>query len=264
MQMRAETRAALTAVETALKLMRRRAGAELISSKGGRDLVTATDVAVEDAVRSSLLAAYPGWTVVGEERGGEDQVGDRPFWLVDPICGTRNFASNLPLYCVNVALVEDGEITVAAVGDGGTGDRYIAERGQGAYQVVRNGPRAIRASGASLTIDVAVGDMKPGDHHRRGANFMRAIMLADRWEIRNLGTSAVAVHTASGRLAGNITFLSSGPVHTAAGTLLCAEAGATVTDHQGERWTIDKKTLLVAATPELHGQLMELIATTGG
>ena len=76
--MRAETRAALAAVDTALKLIRRRAGADRITSKGGRDLVTATDVAVEDAVRASLLAAYPDWTVVGEERGGEDQVGDRP------------------------------------------------------------------------------------------------------------------------------------------------------------------------------------------
>ena len=70
--MRAETRAALAAVDAGLKLMRRRAGADQITSKGGRDLVTATDVAVEDAVRASLLSAYPEWTVVGEERGGED------------------------------------------------------------------------------------------------------------------------------------------------------------------------------------------------
>src|SRR5919206_4828696 len=90
--MRPETEAALAAVEVGLDLARRRVGAERITSKGGRDLVTATDVAVEDAIRSTLLAGFPDWTVVGEERGGEDQVGDRPYWLVDPICGTRNFA----------------------------------------------------------------------------------------------------------------------------------------------------------------------------
>src|SRR5215212_8086022 len=137
--MRAETRAALAAVDAALQLMKRRAGADQITSKGGRDLVTATDVAVEDAVRASLRAAHPDWTVVGEERGGEDQVGDRPYWLVDPICGTRNFAANIPMYAINIALVEDGRVTVSAVGDGGTGSRYVAERGLGAHEIVRNG-----------------------------------------------------------------------------------------------------------------------------
>lgn len=41
MLMRAETGAALATVDTALKLMRRRVGADRITSKGGRDLMTA-------------------------------------------------------------------------------------------------------------------------------------------------------------------------------------------------------------------------------
>src|SRR3954451_22433184 len=129
--MRSETEAALAAVTVGLKLARSRAGASEITSKGGRDLVTATDVAVEDAIRAVLLERFPDWTVVGEERGGEDQVGDRPYWLVDPICGTRNFAANIPTYAVNIALVQDGVLTVAVVGDGGTEERYVAERGKG-------------------------------------------------------------------------------------------------------------------------------------
>ena len=141
MQMRDETRAALAAVDTALELMQRRAGADRITSKGGRDLVTATDVAVEDAIRARLLADFPEWTVVGEERGGEDQIGDRPYWLVDPICGTRNFASNIPLYAVNIALVQDGTLTVAAVGDDGTGRISNGPAQGAAYSLRKRGCR---------------------------------------------------------------------------------------------------------------------------
>jgi fructose-1,6-bisphosphatase/inositol monophosphatase family enzyme len=112
MRLRAETEAALAAIDIGLSLSRRRIGADQIQSKGGRDLVTATDLAVEDAIRAALLAWRPEWTVVGEERGGEDQVGDRPYWLLDPICGTRNFACNLPLYSMNLALVENGRPTI--------------------------------------------------------------------------------------------------------------------------------------------------------
>jgi fructose-1,6-bisphosphatase/inositol monophosphatase family enzyme len=77
MQLREEAKAALAAVEAGLRISRQRIGADQIQSKGGRDLVTATDLAVEDAIRAALLDRYPDWIVVGEERGGEGQAGDR-------------------------------------------------------------------------------------------------------------------------------------------------------------------------------------------
>src|SRR5438067_12172947 len=51
------TETGIAVVARALELARAREGAGDITSKGGRDLVTATDVAVEDAVRSLLGGA---------------------------------------------------------------------------------------------------------------------------------------------------------------------------------------------------------------
>jgi len=263
-KMRAETRAALAAADAALKLMRRRPGADQITSKGGRDLVTATDVAVEDVVRASLLAEYPEWTVVGEERGGEDQVGDRPYWLVDPICGTRNFAANIPMYAVNIALVEGGQVTVAAVGDGGTGSRYIAERGQGAYEVVRNGPTPITVDPSSPIFSFSAGTSKPGMHNTIGADFTRAAILADRWELRMFSSTLSMAYLASGRIGGYLLLEISSPVHIAAGTLLAEEAGALVTDRDGQPWTVERPSVLAAASPEMHREVSELIRATVG
>ena len=262
--MRAETRAALAAVDTALKLMRRRTGADRIRSKGGRDLVTATDVAVEDAVRASLLAEYPEWTVVGEERGGEDQIGDRPYWLVDPICGTVNFAANIPAYAVNIALVQDGALSVAAVGDGGTGERFIAERGQGAYQVKRNGPERIAVNPASPILSFSAGTSKPGMNAAIGADFTRAAIIADRWDLRMLSSTVSLAYLASGRTGAYLLFEISSPVHVAAGALLSQEAGAIVTDRHGVPWTVDHPTILAAAGPDIHREILALIAETTG
>lgn len=265
MQMQDETRAALAAVDAALTLMRRRTGADRITSKGGRDLVTATDVAVEDAVRASLLAVYPDWPVVGEERGGEDLIRDRPFrpyWLVDPICGTRNFASNLPLFCVNIALVVDGEVVVAAVGDGGSGDRFVAERGNGAYKIIRNGPAPIEASADSLIFSLSGGPGKPGYAPGRGSRFVAAAMQADRWDLRMLSSTVSFPYLASGRIAAYLLLEISSPVHIAAGALLAEEAGATVTDRHGVRWTVDKPSVLAAATPALHADILALLTAT--
>src|SRR5262249_13501048 len=102
---RSETIAAIDVVARALELAKRTNGPGEIACKSGRDVVTATDIAVEDAVRE-LLTRTSTTPVFGEERGGHTPADGSPYWLVDPICGTRNFASGSPLYCVNLALVE--------------------------------------------------------------------------------------------------------------------------------------------------------------
>ena len=263
--MRLETEAALAAVGVAQEMMARRVGADRVTSKGGRDLVTDTDVAVEDAVRAILGQRFPGWAIVGEERGGEDRVGDRPYWLVDPICGTRNFASNVPLYAVNVALVEDGVVTLAAMGDGATGDRYYAERGGGAY-LARAGAdvggegRPLRVDGATDTLAIDPGSHELTPHVQRAAEFLRMAVSRNRWDIRMLSTSLSLAHVAAGRMSGYVLFLSSGPVHTAPGCLLVEEAGGIVTDHAGRAWDLSTPAFVAAATPELHADLIRMLA----
>ena len=147
------TAIAITAVRRGLDLALSRVGAEEITSKGGRDLVTATDTAVEDAIRGIIEGGSPH-PVVGEERGGEAPADGSSYWLLDPICGTRNFASGIPLYCVNLALVEDDQISLAVVGDASVGEILFAERGRGAWAIGHEDQRELRTSGAEP------------DHHR--------------------------------------------------------------------------------------------------
>lgn len=97
--------------------------------------------AVEDAIRATLEGEL-GYPVIGEERGGQARYGE-PYWLLDPICGTRNFASGLRLFAINLAMVENEEVTVGVVGDGGSGNTHVAELGRGASTVV-DGTNALR------------------------------------------------------------------------------------------------------------------------
>src|SRR5262249_54829947 len=130
--MRPETAAAIDAVAIAQRIADSRKGAGELTSKGGIDLVTGADIACEDAIRSVLLSRFPDYPVIGEERGGEP-ISGQPYWLVDPICGTGLYASNIPLYCSNIALAENGKVTLAAVGLGRTGEILFAEEGKGTW-----------------------------------------------------------------------------------------------------------------------------------
>ena len=88
--------------------------------------------AVLDEVYGTVLAvehktATDGFE--GEELGAV-RVGVRGrTWLVDPLCGTVNFAAEAPAFCVNVALVEHGVTTTAVVVHPPTGETYWADRG---------------------------------------------------------------------------------------------------------------------------------------
>jgi myo-inositol-1(or 4)-monophosphatase len=254
-----ETPTAVDAVDAALAIARSRAGAADITSKGGRDLVTATDVAVEDSIRRALVAE--GLPVVGEERGGEPPTDGSPYWLVDPICGTRNFASGIPLWCVNLARVEDHHVTLALVGDGSTGEVCVAERGAGAFarDPGDGGWRRLATSAESQA--VAIEDSRAtGARRELASRYLEAAVCEDRWDLRALGTTLSLAHVAAGRMAGYVLFWST-PIHCAAGVLLAAEAGATVSQVDGWPWNLESDWLVVSAAPEVHRELLRVART---
>jgi fructose-1,6-bisphosphatase/inositol monophosphatase family enzyme len=254
-QFRSETLVAIDAVTHALTIARRGVNAEDVAEKDGRDVVTVADIAVEDAVRS-IVAGALDFPVVGEERGGEAPADGSPYWLVDPICGTRNFASGIPLYCVNLALVERGEVTVAVVGDPSTGETHVAERGRGAWSLKKGGPIRLATSDQSRTIVVDDGKSK-GIRREQAATFTAAAIRADRWHLRSLGTTLASPYLAAGRIAAYVVVWVSA-IHAGAGSLLVTEAGGTVSDIHGHPWTIGSDSLVASANGHLHEELLEL------
>jgi myo-inositol-1(or 4)-monophosphatase len=256
---RPETEIAIRAAAIAQKIADSRSGADGITSKGGIDLVTDTDLACEDAIRSELLRAFPDYSVIGEERAGTHQSG-KPYWLVDPICGTRAFASDIPLYCTNIALVEEGEVTLAAVGIGTTGEILWAEKGRGAKLRLDGADRGIAAQDSSNIVWIDGSTLE-------AANLVRQTILSNRWFVWKFSSTLSYAYVACGRIAAAIQFSSRsqvqpmGSVHTAAGCFISREAGAIVTDlENGGSWQLETRSHLIAATAELHRELSEIIS----
>ena len=67
------------------------------------DVVSAADHAAEELVVSRLRAERPDDGIVGEE-GTADAAGNARVWYVDPVDGTYNFVSGIPVWCSAVAL----------------------------------------------------------------------------------------------------------------------------------------------------------------
>ena len=104
-----------------------------VESKDDKSPVTAADQRAEDvilqAIRSELTDAWP---IVAEEAvaaGDVPAVGDGPFWLVDPLDGTKEFVSRRGEYTVNIALIDNrrpqlGVVHAPAIGATYWGSAY--------------------------------------------------------------------------------------------------------------------------------------------
>ncbi len=103
------------------------------------DVFSEADQAAEDRTTEALLTMFPDALIVGEERTGNDpgiiqKMADAPIaFLIDPIDGTKNFTSGLPLFGMMIAGLSYGEITLAAIHDPITGGTATALRGAGSW-----------------------------------------------------------------------------------------------------------------------------------
>lgn len=126
----------------------RRLGAADIRIKSeASDLVTEGDEAAERYIKARYDAILPGALFVGEESVAADpgllsKISDADLVLtVDPIDGTFNFASGLPLFAVMAAVVSKGETVAGIIYDPMGDDFMLAEKGAGAWQVTPDGNR---------------------------------------------------------------------------------------------------------------------------
>jgi len=126
---------------------RRLAPGQIRRKTSAIDLVTEADEAAEAAISAALVAAYPGAVVIGEEgthkepRLLEQIAGAELAFIVDPVDGTRNFASNLPLFGVMTAVTQRGEVVAGAIHDPVCRDWSYAVRGEGAWAEEEDGRR---------------------------------------------------------------------------------------------------------------------------
>jgi len=103
------------------------------------DLVTEADVNAERLITARLRQRYPSAMVVGEEACSDDPtlldgLGDADLaFVIDPVDGTFNFASGVPLFGVMLGVVVKGETVAGIVHDPVGKDWLIGAKGAGSH-----------------------------------------------------------------------------------------------------------------------------------
>jgi myo-inositol-1(or 4)-monophosphatase len=228
-----------------------------VSQKQVNDFVTEVDHASEEAIIDTLLTAYPGHAIWGEETGRTRGAQDSDHvWIIDPLDGTTNFIHGFPVYCVSIALTVKGKVEQAVVYDPTRNDLFTATRGRGAFL----NERRIRVSKRTQLEQCLI---STGFPFRKGDNFpaylaMMGEVMQRTAGLRRPGAAALDLaYVAAGYTDG---FFETGlsPWDVAAGSLLVTEAGGLVGNFTGEPEFLEHKECL-AGNPRIYGQLVPIL-----
>jgi myo-inositol-1(or 4)-monophosphatase len=245
------------------------AGAAVVRSQYGEplarfeksrgDFATAADIEAEEAILDVLRAARPDDVVVGEESGRTGVDGTGRVWLVDPLCGTLNYAVRSMLVSVNVALRVGSGVTVAVSADPFAGELFWTD-GTGAYVRRAGVDEPLTPSADSRLVDVNLDPPFPNDPSFRAVRLLADREFAERFRPRVVSTTLAVAWVAAGRRAAYVTdgHLRDN-VHFTSGIALCQAAGCVVTGIQGQPLHTGAGGLIVAADPETHSTLLARI-----
>jgi myo-inositol-1(or 4)-monophosphatase len=200
--------------------------------------VTALDRDTETFLRAELRRAFPDHGLLGEEHADDIAPDARYVWVIDPIDGTMNFASGLPLFGISIGLLEDGAPVVGCiwvpVGPTLGAGAYHARLGGGAF--FDDAP--IRVSKAE---DERGQIMALPGGFLRAFRFKRPDKTLPR-ELRALpdarttgSCTAELMLIASGALRAGV-FIKPSIWDVAAGTLIVREAGGSVLTWANGQW----------------------------
>ncbi|MFG3712768.1 inositol monophosphatase family protein [Micromonospora sp. NPDC047730] len=251
---------AIAAAEAGAAVVRARYGGTLDRfDKGPGDFATVADLESERAILDVLRGARPNDAVLGEESGHSGSRSATRTWLVDPLCGTLNYAARTPLVAVNVALRVDAEITAAAAADPLAGELFWV--GDGRAHVRRDGvDEALVPSARSRLVDVDLDPPFPNAPVFDALRLLADPEFATRFRPRVLSTTLALAWVAAGRRAAYVTDRDvRDSVHFASGIALCQAAGCVVTGLRGQPLHTGVGGLLVAADAETHAALLALV-----
>ena len=246
-------RAARAAGETALRFTG--PTSRVWDKPEGAGPVTEADLAVNETLKQILRAARPdyGW-LSEEDDDGTHRLTARRVFIIDPIDGTRSFIKGDAAWAHSIAIVEDAKVTSGVIYLPMMDKLYAAARGGGA--MLNDAPIHVsstaRLCGAQVlltrpTMQEQYWNGPPPQlnrHHRPSLAYRMALI-------------------AQGRFDAMLTLRNSWEWDIAAGALICAEAGAQVSDRRGKALRFNaphpQSQGVIAASPPLHGAFLSAL-----
>ncbi len=227
-----------------------------IKNKELNDIATFADEFIESELSNYLSTIYPNHHIIGEENG-ENNVNSLYEWLIDPIDGTVNYASNLPFYGTSVALRYNHDTIFGLIYDIPNDDVYYVIKGIGAF---KNNDKLHVSKKCNLNESI-ITICLTSSYDEQLTNNVLEIIKKLQPHVRGIRiivcTTYELIWVASGITEAMINIKPSIGVGSACGKQLVIEAGGKVTNTKGKaRNNIDN---LLVSNGLVHDEIVKII-----
>lgn len=227
-----------------------------VYEKGINDIVTRCDIKSQNYIVEQLRSLFSSDSILAEENVKDEDAlaaGQRT-WVIDPIDGTVNFSAGIPIYGLQLALVEDRRPVFSALYLPAFGEMYLAEKGKGA--TCNGHPISVCKNAETAQSLVSFGDLSPRDAEIRTAQLQNIQPLSDH--IRRLRMFGAAcfdfISLANGHTQAHVMY-STNPWDILPGWLLVTEAGG-VSDFNPLH---PEKRIICAANQQILNDLLKIL-----
>ena len=203
-----------------------------VATKSDGSPVSTADHAAEAVILKALHRLTEHIPVVSEEAaesGHVPVVGNAPFWLVDPLDGTKEFIAQRDQFTVNIALVVDRQPVLGVVHAPALNETYLGLAGTGAWRRGRLGEAPITVRKPPARGLTAIASRSHGNNvHLQG--YLDRFHIHDRQQV---GSSLKFCEIAAGSADLYPRFGHTCEWDTAAGQAVLAAAGGRVETEGG-------------------------------
>lgn len=225
--------------------------------KDVQDLVTSTDLHMETSLVDIIKKAFPGDHFHTEEFNHDTILKDRT-WIIDPIDGTSNYAAGLPMFVVQVALYDKGDIVMSYMHAPALDKTWYAIKGEGAFV---NDVRYRTEDRPDTTSIMALVGMTH-DNVMRYYERMLGLAVEEHHKLRMFGSVGLELALASEGMF-NLFYTAEKKIWDVyPGLLLLREAGAILLNEQGKPHTLSDDHLFICKNKKAESQLLKKVLTT--
>ncbi len=227
-----------------------------IEEKPRAGLVSEADKESEKSLRRIMANGTPNFDFLGEEEGLKKLGDSRAIWICDPLDGTTNYVHGLPIFCISIGLVIDGEIQLGLIDAPVLNQTFWAIRGQGAFM---NGqPISVSKNKTIEESLLATGFSYDGVNYQEQLHAFSK-MLGRARGVRRLGAAAYDLCLVANGSFDGFWEKYLNPWDMVAGSVIVEEAGGRVTDFSGQRYD-STKLEIIASSGQMHDEILENIS----
>ncbi len=219
--------------------------------KGDGSPVTAADKAAEEIIRQTITVRFPDHAFLGEEFG--ETGSSEHVWIIDPIDGTKNFMTGIPVFGTQIALMRDGRLVLGVSNCPALGEICYGEIGTGAF--LNDQPIRVSEVDQLAQARISFGGLNYFKKIGREEGLLRLIHGSRR--VRGFGDCWAYHLIASGRFEANVE-ASIRIWDIAAAAAIVEAAGGRATDLDGQPVTKGIRTF-IASNGRVHDEIVRMI-----